>query len=163
MLQSISWYHNLLVFLNHLRSSAALSYKWRTCVNHLHLAQMLSLSCPRFPGAEVPHSALSISPPPSLLSLFSFLSFLPGKSFKGWMICNYAGNTERESSALRGCQKTSIELHARPSFIQPFNSPINYTVNKDYFHGESKCNPDNLAGNHTSSDQGQSHYDKLCD
>lgn len=44
-----------------------------------------------------------------------------------------------------------------------FNLLINYTVNKDYFHGESKCNPDDLAGNHTTPDQGKSHYKKICD
>lgn len=79
------------------------------------------------------------------------------------MIFNYAGNPERESTALRGCQKTSITLNASPCFIQLFNLAINYTVNKDFFHRESKCNSDALAGNHTSPDLGQSHYDKLSD
>lgn len=77
------------------------------------------------------------------------------------MIFNYAGNTERASTALRGCQKTLIKLNARPCFTQPFNLPINYAVNTDYFHGEPKCHPDNLAGKHTSPDQAQPHYDKF--
>lgn len=79
------------------------------------------------------------------------------------MIFNYFRNTERKSIALKGCQKTSIKLNGRPYIIQLFNLPINYTVNKNYFHGESKCSPDNIAGNYTSPDQGQSHYDKLSD
>lgn len=164
MLQCISWYHNLLLFLNHLRSSAALSYKWKTCVNHLHLPQMLSLSCPHFPLSPMLRSLTLFTvfpphPPCSHHSVF-FPSYLGSPSKDEWYLIMLG--TLRGRALPWGPARKPGSNFMPGLVLVSLNLPINYTVNKDYFHGESKCNPDDLTVNHTTPHQGQSHYKKLC-